>query len=179
MRLTLLLVTVFAIGATALPMTNRIESAGPPVPSGDQLKPMPAINLKDFNGKAINQEEFRDKVVLFDFWATWCAPCITEIPFLNRLHEKYANRGFKVVGVTLVSGNADEVKPFVSRLKMVYPVVMGDDDQAYELNIMAFPTSYLVTRDWKIHRRFIGAGPSKGQQMEAEISKLLDESPTN
>jgi hypothetical protein len=59
---------------------------------------------------------------------------------------------------------------------MNYPVVMGDDDQAYELNIMAFPTTYLVTRDWKIHRRFIGAGPAKGQQMEEEINNLLGES---
>jgi thiol-disulfide isomerase/thioredoxin len=110
---------------------------------------------------------------VLDFWATWCLPCIAEIPSLNRLQEKYASRGVKVVGVALASGEADEVKPFVGKNKMKYTVLMGDDDQVYDLNVVAFPTTYLVTRDMKVFRKYLGAGPRKSAELEADIQKLL------
>ncbi|MEW6212827.1 MAG: TlpA disulfide reductase family protein, partial [Acidobacteriota bacterium] len=91
----------------------------------------------------------------------------------NRLQEKYAEKGVKLLGVTMASGKAAEVKPFVERHKMKYTVLMGDDDQGYELNIVGFPTTYLVTRDWKIFRKYVGAGPRKIAQLEADIEKLL------
>src|SRR5262245_53177267 len=141
--------------------------------AADNLKPLPAINLQDFDGKAVPADDLKGNIVVLDFWATWCGPCITEIPTLNRLQEKYAAKGVKIVGVTLASGEAKEVKPFVKRNKMKYTVLMGDDDQAYDFNVMAFPTTYLVTRDLKVFRRYIGAGPRKAAQIEADIQTLL------
>jgi len=174
MRLLLTLTVVLALSAGTLSANRVIEQSNPSEEKG--LKAMPAINLRDMEGKSINADQFKNSVVVFDFWATWCGPCIAEIPFLNRLQEKYKDRGVKVVGVTLASGDAGEVKPFVSRFKMAYSVVMGNDDQAYDLNIMGFPTTYIVNREGKVFQKYVGAGPAKAQRMESDIQRLLDTS---
>jgi thiol-disulfide isomerase/thioredoxin len=140
-----------------------------------QLRPLPPLTLQDFNGKAVPADGLKGSVIVLDFWATWCAPCITEIPVLNKLQEKYGKRGLKVVGVTLASGEPKEVKPFVTNNGMKYTVLMGDDDQAYDFNIMGFPTTFLVTRDLKVYRKYVGAGPRKSADLEADIEKLLGE----
>jgi thiol-disulfide isomerase/thioredoxin len=142
--------------------------------NGEALKALPQMQLKDFAGKSIKQEELGGKVYVVDFWATWCGPCIVEIPSFNRLQEKYADKGLKVVGVTLASGEAKEVEPFITRHKMKYTVVMGDDDQLGDLNIMGFPTTFIVTKDWKIYKRYVGAGARKAEEMDADIRKLLE-----
>lgn len=92
---------------------------------------------------------------------------------LNKLQEKYGEQGVKIIGVTLASGEAKDVKPFIARNKMKYTVLMGDDDQTYDLNVVAFPTTYILTRDLKVFRRYIGSGPRKAAEMEADIQKLL------
>ena len=172
MRLVLTLAVVLALCAGALSMHRGIEHSDPY--QENDLKAMPSISLQDMDGKSIKADQFKNSVVVFDFWATWCGPCIAEIPFLNRLQEKYKDQGVKVVGVTLASGDAGEVKPFISRFKMAYPVLMGDDDQAYELNIMGFPTTYIVNRDGKVYQKYVGAGPAKAQRMESDIQRLLE-----
>ena len=172
MRLVLTLTVVLALSAGAFSEHRAIEQSDSS--QENQLKPMPAISLQDMDGKSIKADHFKNSVVVFDFWATWCGPCIAEIPFLNRLQEKYKNQGVKVVGVTLASGDAGEVKPFVSRFKMAYSVLMGNDDQAYELNIMGFPTTYIVDRDGKVYQKYVGSGPAKAQRMESDIQRLLE-----
>jgi thiol-disulfide isomerase/thioredoxin len=160
MKLFVILVVAIALAAPAFSMRgNQAEGAAPS--SGNDIKALPPINLQDFDGKAIPAAQFKGNIVVLDFWATWCVPCIAEIPWLNRLQEKYGARGVRVVGVALASGDAAEVKPFVGRNKMKYTVLMGDDDQVYDLNVVAFPTTYLVTRDMKVFRKYIGAGPRK------------------
>jgi thiol-disulfide isomerase/thioredoxin len=139
------------------------------------LKALPQMQMTDFAGKPVKQEQLGGKAYIIDFWATWCGPCIVEIPAFNRLQEKYAAQGLKVLGVTLASGEAKEVQPFVTRFKMKYTVVMGNDDQLGDLNVMGFPTTYVVTRDWKIYRKYTGAGPKKSEEIEADIQKLLAE----
>lgn len=138
------------------------------------LKTLPQMELKDFAGKAVKQQDLGGKAYIVDFWATWCGPCIVEIPAFNRLQEKYADKGLKVLGVTLASGEAKEVAPFVSRFKIKYTVLMGDDDQLGDLNVMGFPTTFVVTKDWKIYKKYTGAGPKKSEEIEADIQKLLE-----
>ncbi len=173
MKLFVILLVAIALAAPAFSKQgNQAEGAAPPL-SGNDIKALPPINLQDFNGKAIPADQFKGSIVVLDFWATWCVPCIAEIPALNRLQEKYAAKGVRVVGVALASGDAGEVKPFVGRNKMKYTVLIGDDDQVYDLNVIAFPTTYLVTRDMKVFKRYIGAGPRKAAELEADIQKLL------
>lgn len=173
MKLSLILGIAIALAAPALSMQGNQADGAAQSASVNDVKPLPPINLQDFEGKSFSSDQFKGNIILLDFWATWCVPCIAEIPTFNRLQEKYAGRGVKVVGVALASGDAAEVKPFVERNKMKYTVLMGDDDQVYDLNVVAFPTTYLVTRDMKVFRRYIGASPKKAAEMEADIQKLL------
>jgi thiol-disulfide isomerase/thioredoxin len=173
MKLFLILIAAIALAVPALCMqSNQVEGAAS-ASADSALKALPSLNLQDFDGKAVSSDRFKGSIVVLDFWATWCVPCIGEIPTLNKLQEKYGARGVKVVGVALASGEANEVKPFVGRNKMKYTVLMGDDDQVYDLNVVGFPTTYLVTRDMKVFRRYIGAGPRKAAEIEADIQKLL------
>jgi thiol-disulfide isomerase/thioredoxin len=148
----------------------------PQSPRTDSLKPLPPISLEDFNGQKVAAEGLKGSVVVLDFWATWCLPCIEEIPALNKLQEQYGAQGLKVVGVTLASGEPKEVKPFISRHGMKYTILMGNDDQAYDFNIVGFPTTYLLTRDLKVYRKYVGSGPKKASQLESDIKELLGNS---
>jgi thiol-disulfide isomerase/thioredoxin len=152
---------------------ERASSREPALQLGDGLKPMLKLKLWDLNGKTIDPNKLKGSIVVLDFWATWCAPCIAEIPRLNDLEENLAEKGVKVIGITLASGNAADVKPFVSRHNIKYAVLMGDDDQTYDLNIVGYPTTYLVTRDWKIFGTYVGAGSLKLQRIEYDIKRLL------
>jgi len=173
MKLFVILVVAIALAAPALSRQGDQADGAAPPSSVNDIKALPPINLQDFDGKVIPADQFKGNIVVLDFWATWCVPCIAEIPALNRLQEKYGAKGVRVLGVTMASGDAAEVKPFVGRNKMKYTVLMGDDDQVYDLNVVAFPTTYLVTRDMKVFRRYIGAGPKKAAELEADIQKLL------
>ena len=168
MKIFLALVAAIALALPALSMQATQEAAKPA-----ELKPLPPINLQDFEGKQVSADGLKGNILVLDFWATWCVPCLKEVPEWNRLQEKYGDQGVKVVGVTLASGDVKDVKPVVDNAKMKYTVLMGDDDQTYDLNIVGFPTTYLITRDMKIYRRYLGNSPLKAAQIEADIKKLL------
>ena len=168
--------TVLVLAYAALAFTSNVTVSGTAAKGQEKpdLKPLPTLKLTDFAGKPVTQEEFNGKAYIVDFWATWCGPCIVEIPHFNRLQEKYADKGLKVIGVTLASGEAKEVKPLVDRHKMKYTVLMGDDEQAFDLQIMGFPTTCVVTQDWKVYKRYTGLGAKKAEQIEADILHLLN-----
>ena len=166
----MLVVAIALVGSASSMQSNQAEGTAA---AANTSKALPPINLQDFDGKVVPSDQFKGNIIVLDFWATWCVPCIAEIPALNRLQAKYGAKGVKVLGVTLASGDASEVKPFIGRNKMKYTVLMGDDDQVYDLNVVAFPTTYVVTRDMKVFRRYIGASPTKAADIEADIEKLL------
>ena len=161
---------VFTLAA-APGVTGRQASSQPQ--AADDSSPMPALTLHDFKGRLVPPERYKGKILVVDFWATWCTPCIAEVPRLNRLEEKYSSKGVKVIGVTMASGAAKEVRPYIDQFNIKYTVLMGDDNQAYDLNIYGFPTTYVVTRDGKIFRKIVGIIPGKTEQLESDLEKLL------
>jgi thiol-disulfide isomerase/thioredoxin len=168
------LVTLAIMVGLAVPSlsTPAAQSA-----NGDaELKSLPEIRLQDFDGKPVKVESLKASVYIFDFWATWCGPCLAEIPAWNQLQAKYADQGVKVVAVTMASGDAGEVKSFIAQCKkcnMKYTVLMGDDDQTYDLNIIGFPTTYVVTGDLKIFSKYVGASARKFAKIEADVQEIL------
>lgn len=143
-----------------------------------QTQRMPAFNLESLDGTRFTSKTLEGKVVLVDFWATWCGPCIEEIPQWNELYSRYQSKGLVVVGMTVRSGWASDIKPDAQKLKMTYPVVVGNDDVEKGFGgIWGFPTTFLVNRKGQIYKTYTGTTPQKQAQIEADIQKLLAEKP--
>jgi len=153
--------------------------------STEGMKPVPDLVLKDLNDKPVSLKDYAGKVVLINFWATWCDPCKTEIPWLIELRNKYNDKGFEVLGVAMDDEGKKAVQPFVDKerfevngqkLAMSYPVLIGDSDEADKFlggigGIVGLPTSVLVSRDGKRVKNTIG--PVDPEKLERDIQGLL------
>lgn len=131
--------------------------------------------LKDMNGKPFNLASQKGKVIVLDFWATWCPPCKVEIPWFVEFQKKYGPRGLSVVGVS-VDDPAEKLRPFAAEYKMNYPVLVGDgrDDiqgpKAYG-PMFGLPKTFIIGRDGKICQTHVGF--SQKDVLEAQIKSLL------
>jgi peroxiredoxin len=134
--------------------------------------PAPAWTLKDLNGKTVQLSDFKGKVVILDFWATWCPPCREEIPGFIDLQKKYHGRGLTVVGVSLDQGGPGVVSSFVKSQGINYPIVMGDDSVAQQYgDIQAIPTTFVIDPSGNIVAKHEGA--TNESTFAAEIKKIL------
>jgi thiol-disulfide isomerase/thioredoxin len=135
----------------------------------------PDFTLLNVAGGTLNSADLRGKVVVVDFWATWCDPCIKEIPKYNKLRENLAQKGLEIVGITQDSGKLDKVRMAVTKLKIQYPVVMGNDDVGDDFGgLVGYPTTFVVGKDWKIYRRYSGSPESKIEKIEQDVRRLLE-----
>ena len=149
-----------------------------PVAFAQGLHPLPVFDLESVDGTRVTSKSLEGKVVLVDFWATWCAPCIEEIPQWNELYARYRDKGLVVLGVTIRSGWASDIKPDAEKFKTAYPVAVGNDDVEKGFGgIWGFPTTVLINRKGQIYKKFTGTYPQKPAQIEADIQKLLTEKP--
>ena len=136
----------------------------------DEGKPAPAFSLKTLDGQSVALADFQGKVVLLDFWATFCPPCVDALPELQALHKRYEAKGFAVVGVT-VDDRLPLVAKATKRAKVTYPIVQSTPAvwNAYKVN--ALPSLVLVGRDGTIVKRF--GGEADRETMLAAIEKAL------
>jgi thiol-disulfide isomerase/thioredoxin len=126
----------------------------------------PNVTFKDLQGNNSALSDLRGKVVLVNFWATWCVPCRSEIPILIGLQERYSGKGFTVLGASLDEGGAKIVDRFVQEIRfevdgrdrsMNYPIVLGNDEITDKFGgLLGPPVTFLISRDGKIVKRFIG-----------------------
>jgi peroxiredoxin len=129
--------------------------------------------LKDIDGKDVSLSAYKGKVIVLDFWATWCAPCRIEIPNFVELYKKYRSEGFVVLGVS-VDDPVSKLKPFARELKMNYPVLIGlnrDDIKDAFGPPPGYPTSFVIGRDGKICSQHTGFVPK--EEFERKIKGLL------
>jgi len=129
------------------------------------------FTLKDMNGADFKVADLKGKVVLLNFWATWCAPCLAEIPEFVKAYEANKSKGFEIVGV-LTEDAGDQLKAFASEHKMNYPLVMNtpEFEDAYG-PIFGLPTSVVIARDGSVCKRHFG--PMSKEQLEKELKPLL------
>ena len=134
----------------------------------------PGWELKDTDGKPVKLSEFKGKVVILDFWATWCGPCRMEIPGFVELQKQYGDRGVVVIGISLDEGGPQGVKTFMKQFNINYPIVMGDEKVTRDYGgIEGIPTTFILDRQGRIVARHTGY--REKQQFEKEIKRLLDE----
>jgi thiol-disulfide isomerase/thioredoxin len=187
----LLVLAVAGYGATACTAEEKSDAASPatssassdmakaearkystPAVDTSQLRVAPDWTLLDLDGKALSSKDLRGKVVLIDFWATWCGPCRRSIPHLIDLHNEYKDKGLVVVGVSVDQQGPRVVRPFVDQNKIPYTIVMQTGKVVQDFGgIRGIPTAFIITQDGKIYRKIVGLVPR--EKYEDDIKALL------
>ena len=138
-------------------------------------KPAPDFQLKDANGQTFRLADYKGKVVLLNFWATWCGPCRIEIPWFADFERTYKDRGFAVIGIAMDDDGWEVVKPYVEQRKMNYRVAVGtpEVEQLYSGGggMESLPTTFVIDRDGKVADIHIGL--ISKSNYEDEIEELL------
>jgi len=150
--------------------TTSVKAAS--VKPDKDRKTAPDFTLKDADGKVVKLSDYKGKVVLLDFWATWCGPCKIEIPWFMDIQRKVKDRGFEVLGVAMDDEGWEVVKPFAAKMGINYRLVIGNDitAQAYG-GVDALPTTFLIDRTGKIAAVHVGLASKK--DFEDGIEQLL------
>jgi thiol-disulfide isomerase/thioredoxin len=170
----------FALALTALPFipgcSRQSFDAAATASAKCDPKAKPArldFTVKDMSGQDVRFSDYKGKVVLLNFWATWCGPCKYEIPLFVELQEKYRDRGVAFLGLS-VDDTVDKLKPFAEQYRINYPVLVGlgrDDVQDAFGPIWGIPVTFMIGRDGRICKRHMGIATK--EQFEREIESLL------
>ena len=156
------------------PEENRPGEAGTQKNNGAKA---PEFVLQTLDGKDYDSAELKGRILIMDFWATWCQPCIQEMPDYNTLYKKLKSEKFEMIGVTLASGDAKAVKKFIQNLQIDYPIYMGNDRVEADFGgIMAFPTTFVIDQNWDIVKKYVGGGKVKIDEIEMIVEALLEKS---
>jgi cytochrome c biogenesis protein CcmG/thiol:disulfide interchange protein DsbE len=142
--------------------------------SSEKKNPKPGFDfdLPDLNGKIVSLDDFRGKVVIINFWATWCPPCEEEIPKLNQLHKRYENEALVVIGIALDKDSLNLVEPFVRKKRVGYPTLVGNEQVLRGVkDFSGVPTTLIVDQKGKIQKKFDGSFDK--DDLERSLKELL------
>jgi peroxiredoxin len=138
----------------------------------DRMIAAPEFALKDLSGKQVRLSDYKGKVVVVNFWATWCGPCRLEIPDFVRLREQYHDRGLEIIGISMDEDGSEDVAKSAAAFKINYPVVMGTMETVEAFGPMnAIPTTFIIDRQGRIESRHLGM--LLFDEVESAIKPLL------
>ena len=167
MRYAFLFAVICLAGCVTAP-----ESVRAAVKAEAKRNPAPNFSLKDADGKVVRLSDYKGKVLLLNFWATWCGPCKIEIPWFIEFEQNYRDKGFAVLGVAMDEEGWAAVKPFVAARKVNYRMVIGDDMTAQMYGgVDSLPTSFLIDREGRTAAVHVGLVSKKVYQ--DDIAQLL------
>lgn len=174
----LLLLSLFGFSFIACsapaPTADSAETSALHTEAVKDLKEAPDFDLVSFDGGTINSQDLKGKIIVVDFWATWCKPCIDEIPNYNSLAEEQDSETVAMLGITLESGSYEDVEPYITKFGINYPVVMGNEEVVSGFGgLIGFPTTFVISPDWKIYKRYLGMRPTKKELIERDIIDLV------
>jgi len=168
--------TGIALLATTYLLLGKNESREAPSPVNYALMPAeisgvaPGFTLVDMNGRLVSLADFKGKVAILDFWATWCPPCRREIPDFIKLQSEYGSKGAQIVGIALDQPN--KIKTFVKDNGMNYPVLLGTNEVAANYGgVEAIPTTFIIDKSGNIVAKYEGFRSK--ETFESQIKKLL------
>ncbi len=171
MRKVVLLLIVIAVVVGLYELAHRQIAAkgGPPGTVGTTAAP---VALTDIDGKPLTLASYNGKVVLLDFWATWCAPCLAEIPHFIEFQDKYGPQGFQVIGVSM-DDPPDPVQPFYQQHKMNYPVAIATPQlaESYGGVLGGLPVTFLIDREGRIAAKY--RGQTEAGIIQQKLEQLL------
>ena len=155
---------------------TMMDAPPPPLPAGTRA---PDFTTKTVSGKPLSLKSLRGKVVLLDYWATWCGPCRMATPTMQSLNKQFGSHGLRVVGMSVDdSSSVAQIKPFVKTMGITYtvtasPLANGRAQAAY--NARAIPAQYLIDKKGIVRWSQMGFSPYEGPELAARIRKLLAE----
>lgn len=133
---------------------------------------LPDISLERLGGGSWKLSEHKNSVVLLNFWATWCEPCRTEIPYLQKIADKHAKAGLVVFGINLDDGETAVVDKFIEEYKMQFPVLIPPADSPFR-QLSELPTTLLIDREGRLVKRYTGAVPEA--ELEKDVAEIVRE----
>lgn len=132
----------------------------------------PDFELKDLQGRVHHLSDFRGRVVILNFFATWCAPCRTEVPYLVRLYRGFADEGLQVIGVSLDEDGGTALGPFIRQYGIPYPVVLATRQTLADYGgVQGIPSTFLIDHTGVISENFVGL--ASGYQLESSVRRLM------
>jgi cytochrome c biogenesis protein CcmG/thiol:disulfide interchange protein DsbE len=156
---------------SAIPASMEGQNGG--LRPDNQRKPAPELQLEDSDGKEANLRDYRGKVAVLDFWATWCHGCKEEIPWFAELQRKYGKEGVNVIGVSLDEEGWKVVKPFIKATSVPYRIVLGNDSVAKAFAIGQMPDAFIIDRRGHVAAAYVGMVDK--DRLEKNIREVLAE----
>ena len=137
----------------------------------------PDFTLKTLDDQEITLSKLRGKVVLLDFWATWCGPCKESTPHLVQIYKTYQQKGLEIIGMNVDRGDVSGVHRFIKSMDIPYPVIITPDEVQRNYGVTGLPTTILLDKQGRVRDKILGFSIKIGQEIAAKVGELISENP--